>query len=521
MHLIARGFAAILLTSGSLLFAADCAGIRNLQLAETQVAVAETITSGVLEIADAAPLRGLPAFCRVAGEIRPSPDSRIRFEVWLPVQGWNGRLLGVGNGGFAGSIVYSQMASYLKRGFAVAGTDAGHQAESTDASWAYGHPEKVKDFGWRAVHLTAERAKQILQAYYSKAADKSYFDACSDGGREALMEAQRFPDDYDGILAGAPASSWSTMVPLGALRLQQLVGDPAAYIPDRKLPAIQRASLAACDMLDGVKDGVIGDPAQCRFDPQVLLCKGDDALDCLTQPQIELLKALYAGFGGENDKLLFPGYSMGDETSWSEWIVGEDPTASLGFRFFENYLRYMVGDPKVDPLTANVDGLVRQSKEKEAANLDATTPDLSRFAARGGKLILYHGWNDPAIPPANTVLYFEGVKKLMGSAKVEGFARLYMIPGMEHCIGGPGASLFGQYGTETVAGPRYGLFDSLENWVEKGSPLDSVIATKFEAGPDGTMKAAFTRPLCAYPKIARYSGTGDANDAANFACIAP
>jgi hypothetical protein len=523
MSWIARGFACLIVGFSPLLYAADCANLNNLKLADISITVADTVTSGVLAIADAgAPLRDLPAFCRIAGEIRPTSDSRIRFEVWLPAQDWNGRVIGTGNGGFAGSIYYQQLAGYLRRGFVVAGTDAGHQAESTDASWAYGHPEKVKDFGWRAIHLTAELAKQILAAYYGKPAGKSYFDACSDGGREALMEAQRFPEDYDGILAGAPANAWSTMVASGARALQELTSDPRAYIPDGKLPAIQRAALAACDMLDGVKDGVIGNPAACHFDPQVLLCKSDDALDCLTQPQIDALKALYAGIRDEHGALLFPGYSMGDETGWKEWIVGEDPTASLSSRFVQNYVRYMVsGDPRANVLTADVDDLLRQSKEKEAADLDATNPDLSRFAARGGKLILYHGWDDPAIPPENTLSYYKGVEAQTGAEKAETFVRLYMVPGMEHCTGGPGANAFGQYGIETSSGPAYGLFDSLENWVEKGLPLDSVIATKYEAGPNGAMKAKLTRPLCAYPKIAKYSGTGDINDAANFACVAP
>ena len=278
MPRIAGGIVCLLLASSPLLFAADCASLKNLQLTDTKITLAEPVTSGVLAIPEAgAPMRDLPAFCRVAGEFHPTSDSKIRFEVWLPAQGWNGRLLGSGNGGFAGSIYYGQLAGYLKRGFAVAGTDAGHQAEGTDATWAYGHPEKVKDFGWRAIHLTAERAKQILNAYYGRPANKAYFDACSDGGREALMDAQRFPEDYDGILAGAPAKAWSTMLAAGASAMQSLFGDPAAYVPDRKLPALQRAALDTCDELDGVKDGVIGDPAKCHFDPQVLLCKGEDS----------------------------------------------------------------------------------------------------------------------------------------------------------------------------------------------------------------------------------------------------
>src|SRR6202790_3523268 len=252
----------------SALLAADCAAMKNLNLENTTFTVAEPVTSGTLTIADdVPPMHGLPAFCRVTGIMRPTRDSDIRFEVWMPKEGWNGRLLGSGNGGFAGSIYYQQLEGYLKRGFAVAGTDAGHQAEATDASWAYGHPEKVKDFGWRSIHLMTERAKQIITAYYGKPQTKAYFDACSDGGREALMEAQRFPEDYDGILAGAPANAWSTMLAAAIAALQTLVGDPRAYIPDAKLAAIQQASLAACDALDGVKDGIINDPAKCHFDP--------------------------------------------------------------------------------------------------------------------------------------------------------------------------------------------------------------------------------------------------------------
>ena len=509
MPKIARGFLCLLFASSSLLFAADCPSLKNLQLADTQITFADTVTSGDFLTTSSGMLHDLPPFCRVAGQIRPSQDSKIRFEVWLPMKGWNRHLIGTGNGGFAGTFYYQQMGPYLKRGFAASGSDAGHQAEGTDSTWAYGHPEKMKDFGWRAIHLVAEQSKKIVDAYYGKPADKAYFESCSDGGREGLMEAQRFPEDYDGIMAGAPAAAWSTSIALG-VRVQQRLSDPIDYIPDRKLPAIQRAVLAACDELDGVKDGIIGDPSKCHFDPQVLLCKQGDELDCLTRPQIDTLKLLYGGA------------SMGDETGWKDWIIGTDPVQSYGSRYVINYFRYMVSDPKINLLTADPDELMRQSREKNGADLDTVNPDLSRFAARGGKLILFHGWDDPAISPGNTVNYFESVEKQMGAERTWSFVRLYMVPGMEHCYGGPGASAFGQYGTnETAAGPKYGLFDSLENWVEKGSPLETVVATHYGPGPNGTLKPAFTRPLCAYPKVAKYSGSGDTNDAANFACVAP
>ncbi len=517
---IACGIVFLLGVQSSLLHGADCGVLKNFSAEFTTITSAEPVTAGTLAASDREPaLQGLPAFCRVTGILRPTSDSKIRFEIWLPQQDWNGRLLGTGNGGFAGSIGYQEMQGYLKRGFAVAGSDAGHEAEGTDATWAFGHPEKVKDFGWRAVHLMTESAKQIVAAYYGKPQQKAYFDACSDGGREALMEAQRFPDDYDGILAGAPAYAWSTVMTSGVAAMQAL-GDPKAYISNWKLDAIQKASLDACDALDGVKDGVIGDPPKCHFDPQVLLCKADETLDCLTQPQIDSLKMLYAGAKDREGHSFGAGFSMGDETGWRQWVIGEDPEASLFARFVRNNFRYVVtGDPKWNGLAADVSEMLKLSREKTAVDLDSTNPDLSRFAAHGGKLILYHGWNDPAISPGYTIDYLKQVQQTMGAAKVDGFAHLYMIPGMEHCLGGPGASAFGQFGIQTAKGPKYGLFDSLQNWVEKGSPVDDVVGTKYESPQGG--KVLMTRPLCAYPKVAKYKGNGDSNEAANYACAEP
>ncbi|KAA6465499.1 tannase/feruloyl esterase family alpha/beta hydrolase [Acidobacteria bacterium AB60] len=508
-----------LMTGSEMLSAADCAAIKDLKLEGTTITVA-TEVSGSLELPGMAPLEGLPGFCRVAGVLSPNADSRIHFEVWLPEKDWNGRLLGTGNGGFAGQIYYPQLAAYLKRGFAVAGSDAGHQAENTDATWAYEHPEKVKDFGWRAVHQMTEHAKQVIQAYYGKLQSKSYFDACSDGGREALMEAQRFPEDYDGILAGAPANAWSTMLAAG-IRAMQKLGDPQSYIPDGKLPFIQAKALEACDTLDGVKDGIVSNPAACKFDPSVLLCKGEDELSCLTRPQLQTLQILYGGFKDGAGNSIWPGYAVGDETGWRQWVVGEDPESSLGARFVRNYFRYMVADPKWNAQTADAQAMLNLSRTRMAADLDATDPDLGRFAGRGGKLILYHGWDDAAISPWNSVSYYQQVQKTMSVEKAAGFVRLYMAPGMEHCSGGPGPSAMGQFGMATAKGPQFGLFDSLQQWVEKGTPIEDIFVTKYGSGPDGKIKPLITRPLCAYPKVARYNGSGDASDAANFTCAQP
>ena len=502
-----------LLAATTTLHAADCGALKQLSLPDTIITLAEQVTSGDLSGPGIdKPLHDLPPFCRVTGILHPTTDSQIRFEVWLPEKDWNQRILGVGNGGFAGSIGYQELGGNLRRGFATSGSDAGHQAEGEDASWAFGHPEKITDFGWRAVHLTAERAKDVVKAYYGKTASKAYFDSCSDGGREALMEAQRFPDDYDGILAGAPANAWSRMLTSGVSTAQSTIGDPRGYISSMKLPAIQKAALAACDASDGVKDGFVNDPEKCHFAPAVLLCKGADSLDCLTQPQVSSLKAYYAGTS------LFPGFAMGDEESWGSWIVGQGPGSGSGLQYVQNYFRYMVTeDPKWNTLTADVSASLQQATQKTAAALDSTNPDLSRFRARGGKLIMYHGWNDPAISPWNSIAYYQGVQKAMGEQETAGFLQLYMVPGMEHCAGGPGPAAFGQLGISTSGGLKYGAFDALVDWVEKDVPSGTIIGTKYSAD----QKVLLTRPLCPYPQLAKYKGTGDTNDAANFECSAP
>ena len=503
----------------SLLHAADCAAIKSLKLPDTTITMAEQTTDVEGPHIDP-PAHGLPEFCRVTGVLRPSSDSEIHFEVWLPASGWNGRFLGVGNGGFAGSIEYRQLAGNLRRGYATAGSDTGHMAEAEDASWAFGHPEKIKDFGWRAVHLATERAKDIVSAYYGKPAAKAYFDSCSDGGREALMEAQRFPEDYDGILAGAPANNWVHMVTSGAAGAQAMRSDPRAYISSKKLAAIEQATLAECDQRDGVKDGIIGDPTKCRFDPETLLCKGADSLDCLTQPQVDSLKALYAGGADSHGKAIFPGFVLGDESSWKNWIIGAGPGSAYFDGYVQNYFRYMVtGDPKFNILTANVDELLVKAQAATGAELDSTNPELAPFAARGGKLILYHGWNDPAISPWNSIDYYKTVQQTMGADKSDSFLRLYMVPGMEHCVGGPGADSFGQFGSPTSQGPKFGVFDGLVDWVEQGTAPGPVIATKYTQ-LNGENKTTMTRPLCAYPQVAKYKGSGDTNDAANFTCSA-
>jgi len=492
--------------------ASDCPALAKAKLPDTTISTAVLVPAGTFNAPYGNPVAGLPEFCRVAGTIRPTSDSDIRFEVWLPASGWNEKYLGVGNGGFAGQISFDQLGTNLKRGFATAATDTGHQADGVDASWAYKHPEKIDDFGWRALHLTTENAKRLTELFYGTPAKRAYFDACSDGGREALMEAQRFPEDFDGILAGAPANNWTKLLASGAANFQML-RDPAAYISSMKLPAISEATLAACDALDGVKDGIISDPSRCHFDPAVLLCKSEDALSCLTAPQVRFLKSLYAGAPN-----VFPGHTPGGELGgggWSSWILGEGPGAGAGSGFFANYFRYMVfDDPAWNPFNATVDAAVHAADEKTARALNSTDPDLRKFEARGGKLILYHGWNDPAIAPQNTIHYFASVQAKLGAGEADKFVRLYMVPGMQHCLGGPGPTVLGQFGTPATDG---GIFEALEKWVETGTAPTSVIATKYK-GDNPRQGVQMTRPLCPYPQVAQYKGAGDTNDASSFIC---
>ena len=497
--------------------AAGCLSAKDLALEATTISSAEEVTSGKLTPPYGAPLAELPAFCRVIGVLRPTSDSVIRFEVWLPTGAWNSRLMGIGNGGFAGSIGYGQMASALRLGFAVAGTDTGHQAEAQDAGWAYHHPEKVADFGYRGLHLTTLRAKSIVGAVYARAATHAYFDACSDGGREALMEAQRFPEDYDGILAGAPANNWARMLSASIDLAQTMYADPAGYISSMKLPAINRAALAACDTLDGVKDGIVSNPASCKFDPATLLCKDEETLSCLTAPQVKTLTRLYTGGVTRDGSPIFPGLLPGSELpGWPSWITGSGPGGGAGYA--NNYFRYMVtSDPKWDVLTADPAAMLQQAQTTTSHDLDATDPDLSKFAARGGKMIMYHGWNDPAISPWNSIAYLKSVHEKMGS-QADKAVTLYMVPGMEHCAGGTGPSSFGQLGLPP-ARTGSGILDTLEAWVEHGTTPGPVLTARFT----GTGKAAVattTRPLCPYPQAAKYDGKGDPNLPGSFSCKA-
>jgi Tannase and feruloyl esterase len=511
---------AVVLPAAGRCAAASCDHLAKLDLPHTAVTTAESIPAGDYRAPDHHTYTKLPAFCRVAGTIRPTADSDIQFEVWMPATGWNGKFEGVGNGGFAGSISYQGLALAVGRGYATASTDTGHQGSGTSAAWAQGHPEKIVDFGYRAIHETAANAKSIIRAFYGGAPKHSYFSSCSNGGRQALMEAQRYPADYDGIIAGAPANYWTHLLVGAGWDVKATLADAESYIPAAKLPAIQAAALSACDALDGVKDGVIEDPRPCRFDPSRLLCPGPESDACLTAPQLTALKKIYSGPHNAAGRPVFPGYSPGGEAEpggWALWITGSARERSLSFAFGTQFFKNMVYDPAWDYHTFTVDGAVKAADAKMAAILNATDPDLKAFKARGGKLILYHGWSDAAIPAQNTVDYYESVVHQMGAKAASAFVRLYMVPGMQHCGGGAGPDVFGQW-IAAPDDPGHDLAAGLERWVEKGTPPEKVIATRYKTGDKPESGVLRTRPLCPYPLAARWKGAGSTDEAANFVC---
>ncbi len=499
--------------------AQNCENLAKLTLAATTITRAESVPAGSFVVPGGKAAPDLPAFCRVTGEIKPTDDSSIQFEVWMPGAKWNGRFYGAGNGGFAGALSYQQMQILLAAGFATASTDTGHQAAATDAAWALGHPEKIVDFGYRAIHLMTVDAKAIIAAFYGNAPGHSYFNSCSNGGRQALMEAQRFPEDYDGIIAGAPANYWTHLLANAVWDLLALQGD--GYIPPKKLPAIQAAALAACDSLDGVKDGLIEDPSVCRFDPGVLTCQGPETDACLTPPQVTALKKLYQGGRTSDGRQIFPGYAPGGEAEgggWQVWITGPTPDHSLMFAFgTQFYKNMMFGNAAWDYHTFKTDVDTKATDQKLAGILNATDPDLRRFRARGGKLILYHGWSDAAIAAGNTIDYYRSVVAKMGQANTSGFVRLYMVPGMQHCYGGSGPNDFGEFSAATGQAD-HDITTALQRWVEQDVAPGGLIATKRKNERDPKSEVLRTRPLCTYPLKAHYKGTGSIDDAANFEC---
>ena len=481
----------------------NCADLAQLKLSHV------TVTEAVMMYARPEPPSPYPTYCRVKAIAAPTPDSHIGFEVWIP-KNWYGRYLQLGNGGFAGAIPEAAMRAGIAQGYAVAGTDDGHQsATGTDASWALNHPEKVIDFGYRAIKETTGAAKAIIAAYAGTAPRYSYFSGCSDGGREALMEAQRYPADFDGIVAGDPANHWTHLQTGGVWNIQALAKmPPASWLSPEKLKLIQAEAVKQC----GDEDGVIQNPEGCKFRPARIRCKSGDAPDCLTGAQLVTLAKIYGGpRNPRTGEKIISGFSPGGEDGpigWVRWISGTRPGDQdpLSHGFANNFFRYIVhSDPGYDILKMNFDSDVALPDERTAHIFNSYSPDLSAFKQRGGKLIQYHGWADPAIPALDSIDYYRSVQARMGDTRA--FYRLFMAPGMLHCQGGPGPN-------------QLATLPAIRAWVEDGKAPDRIVATRYQDN-DLAKPVERTRPLCVWPARAQWDGTGDKSKQESFRCVAP
>ena len=513
---------ASLALSAALAASAPCESLKSIALTGTTITAAETVPAGLYTpagpgaggpapaapapsvpapgagrgrgAAPAQPAIMLPAHCRVAAVLRPSADSEIAIEVWLPAENWNGKFQAVGNGGWAGVISYPAMAAALRDGYATASTDTGHKGGN--ALFAIGHPEKLTDFAYRAVHEMTLKAKTIIAAHYDRGPRLSYWNGCSTGGRQGLMEAQKYPDDFDGIIAGAPANYqthlhvWDLSVSIPTIK------NPASAVPLAKLEMLNKAVLDACDAQDGVRDGLLNDPRACRFDVASLLCKGADGDQCLTAPQVESVKRMYASAKTKSGESIFPGKDPGSEPGWNVISGGpQPPGVSIGS------FQVAYGDASWEWKTFDLDRDLKLTDERVGATVNAINPDLSVFKARGGKLLLYHGCNDTAISAGNTINYYSSVLSKMGT-KQDSWIRLFMAPGMQHCGNGPGPN-------------QVNYVAVLERWREAAITPDQIVASHV-----ANNRVDMTRPWCPYPQLAQYKGTGSTNDAGNFLCKA-
>jgi feruloyl esterase len=473
-----------------------CEHLQNAGSATVSIAIATVIPAGTFTPPESsADLSNLPAFCRVVARLKPTSDSDIGVEVWLPIDGWNGKFLAVGSGGWGGSIAYNAMADALRRGYAASATDDGHAGGS--ASFIMGHPEKFIDFAYRAEHEMTVEAKALIKAFYGRDPRYSYWDGCSGGGREGLLQAARYPDEFDGIIAGDAANvrrnAWALWL------ANQTFKNAADYIPPSKYAMIHQAVLDACDANDGLKDGLIENPESCRVDFKKLECKAEDGADCLTARQVQTAQTMISPAADAKGNVFFPGLEPGTELRWGRLAGGPAP-ADL----FLDQFRYIVyQDPDWDWRTFDLD---RDAAKANAIDkdVDELDPNLTEFKKHNGKLLLYHGWADQQVAPGSTVDFYKSVLDMSGDpAPAPEWIRLFMIPGMGHCSGGEGPDTFDKIGV-------------MEQWVEHGKAPTEIVASHRTAG-----KVDRTRPLCPYPAVARYKGSGSIDEAMNFSCVSP
>lgn len=510
--------------------AVTCANLTNLSLLNTTITLAQSYTAGQTVSGTTKAPVGL---CRVAGTVKPGSESNIHFEVWIPTDGsWNGKYQQIGNGGFAGSISLANIANAVSRGYAAAATDDGTSGPPSGAPSFIGNPDVLLDYGYRAIKATTDDSKAVIEALTGQAPRYSYFVGCSDGGREALKEAQRFPDDFDGIIVGSPVNDQvgefgsSYLYDMQAtLNGPQTGGIPDAYIPSSKLALLSTPALAKCVGKDGgvATDAFLSDPRQCFFDPAVAECKsGQDPSTCLTHAQVEAARKIYFGPHNHRGELLFPGYEPGGESAtgdWTNWITGSSPTSpgsqyTLGFGFGCDL---MLGVTSCNYLSIDVDQQDALARKTLQPILSSVDPDLRPFKRHGGKMIQYAGWADTAIAPENGLNYYRKVERTIGDP--HDFYRVFMVPGMAHCSGGAGPNAFGN-GTSNgpVIDAEHDILKALERWVEQGVAPKKIIATHY-VNNSAAQGVQFQRPLCPYPKRGEYVGSGDPNDASNFKCV--
>jgi feruloyl esterase len=486
-------------------------------------------------------------FCRVQGVARPSSDSEIKFEVWLPAtaKDWTGRFKLNGTGGYAGAIPYPRLVQDIDDGFVTAASNMGHDGGEGPA-WTLNHPEKVKDWGLRAHYFVAAAAKALANAYYAKPVRYSYFEGCSNGGRQAMMMAQRYPELFDGIAAGAPSQFYPEILTWLAYsgKIQTPVQGQPAALPAAKRQLLSRASHAACDGQDGLADGQITNPRACNFNPTALRCTSGDAPNCLTEPEMNVAQAMYAGMRTSSGVQRYAGVMPGSEGEW-------DPNFGDNGRygpFIGHYVYARTSPPYEWRRDLNWDDQFDQIKAFITPVTAAPSPDLSAFKARGGKLVQFHGWADPIVPPQgspayfNALIQFEKLKSLPRAeydaavsnispaqvtadslalaSTVQGYHRLFMLPDVGHCRGGTGPEAIGGGFTEPTKAQRTAeshVVGALERWVEQGVAPASIVATKYDDA--GAIRRQ--RPICAYPQMAHYRGSGDVNAAESFTCVTP
>jgi feruloyl esterase len=476
--------------------AQSCEKLSKLASPTVSITYAKTIDTGAFTPdGTATAISHLPAFCRVVARIKPTADSDIGTEVWLPVADWKGKFLAVGSGGWGGSIAYDEMADALRRGYATSATDDGHTGRG--ASFIVGHPEKFVDFAYRAEHEMTVEAKMLIRAFYGRAPRYSYWNGCSGGGREGLLQASRYPDDFDGIIAGDPANirrnAWALWLAVETFK------DPSAHIPPDKYPMIHRFALDACRASDGLKDDLIENPESCHIDFRALQCQGPDSPNCLTTRQIQTAQTMISPATTSTGKILFPRLEPGTELRWDRLAGGPRP-ADL----FLDEFRYVVyQDPNWDWRTFALERDSAKAHEVDK-DVDELDPHLAAFAKHGGKLLIYHGWADQQVAPGSSIEFYKSVVSLSADPEhASNWVRLFMVPGMGHCSGGEGPDQFDKVGM-------------MEQWAEQGkAPIHVIAAHQTGDTVDRT------RPLCPYPQVARYNGAGNSDDASNFTCRLP